>query len=123
MIKPDLTEQQQEQNYKVSIQSMCDIPNCKADEDGFEEISLADTSSSSNGDSSSVTESDSTSSTCSCEEHPPKPKLAVYQDEMVYSRKNIVTFHTPLVTNIREIARISLAEKCLLFYTDEDMLK
>ena len=38
-------------------------------------------------------------------------------------RKKVVTFQEPLVTSVRLVRRASLKEKCLLYYTDEDMAR
>ena len=40
-----------------------------------------------------------------------------------YTSEKKVKFHEPIVTVVKEVKRITLSDKCLLYYTDEDMFR
>lgn len=132
MIGPTL-EDHPEPIFTIKIQSPADKQIHVADEDEiFEEISLAETSGSSSSNMSSTR--DSISSSCSCSSSSASQSdSASSQPFFVESclkikrKSNLsrykVKFHEQLVTGVREIHRVTLVEKYLLYYTDEDMHK
>lgn len=78
--------------------------------DNIDEVSLSDTTSLSN----SSDEEDS-------EQVVSNHETSIDSEACYVKRKKLISFHEPLVTSIKFVERTSLRDKCVLYYTDEDM--